>query len=85
MAAEDVLRSSDTAMAESLKVSVIAACARPGVAGVVDPPAWLQSAVRFGAPVDLFAESDVFRPVAGAPKRPTAYYPIVRDPFDLDR
>jgi hypothetical protein len=77
MAAEDVLRSNDAAMAERLKAGVIATCRSHAVAGVVDPPPWLMSAVRFGTPIELFDSPTVAAPIAGAPKRPARYYPIL--------
>ena len=76
MAAEDVLRSSDRVTAEALKADVIRACASGAVAGVMDPPDWLQAAVAFGPPIEMFPNSEIFKPIAGVPKRPARYYPL---------
>lgn len=77
MAAEDILRSSDSKTADALKSDVIAAFERDRTLSAVDPPDWLRAAVPFGPPVTLFADSGVFRPIAGAPKRPMLYYPRI--------
>ena len=76
MAAEDVLRSSDDATAEALKADIIRAARARRFVGVMDPPDWLREAVVFGAPTDVFVDPGVFRPVAGAPKRPLEYFPL---------
>lgn len=78
MAATDILRSSDAAAAAALEQDVIAACHRPDVAGVIEPPDWLQAAVRFGPPIRLFDDPHVFVPVTGRPERPSRYYPVLR-------
>jgi hypothetical protein len=78
MAATDILRSNDTSMAAALKQDVIDACRRRDVAGVIEPPDWLRTAVPFASPVMLFDDPRVFVPVTGRPERPSRYYPILR-------
>jgi len=78
MAAEDVIRSRDAATAAALEADVIRVCRSGAVAGVIDPPEWLRQAVAFGPAVELFTDPAVFRPVAGARKRPDRYFPIAR-------
>jgi hypothetical protein len=82
MAAEDVIRANDPAAAAALQADVIRVCRDGQIAGVVDPPEWLRAAIAFGSPIELFNDAAVFRPVAGAAKRPTRYFPIVRGESD---
>jgi hypothetical protein len=77
MAAEDVLRADDPETAAALKADVVRVCRDRRLAGVIDPPEWLQAAVRFGPAVPLFDDITVFRPIAGTPKRPERYFPIL--------
>jgi hypothetical protein len=78
MAAEDLMRANDPATRDAFAADVIRVCRSGRVAGVVDPPDWLQAAIAFGPPVSLFSDTKVFRPVAGAPKRPERYFPILQ-------
>ena len=77
MAAEDILRADDVPVSTALKGDIVRACRTERMAGVIDPPDWLQQAVALGTPVDLFDDPAVFRPIAGALKRPARYFPIV--------
>ena len=76
MAAEDLIRIDDPSAPAAIEADVIRVCREGKVAGVIDPPEWLRTAVAFGPPVDLFNDPAVFRPVAGARKRPERYFPI---------
>ena len=78
MAAEDVLRADDPKTKSGLEGDIIRVCREGHVAGVIDPPEWLREAVPFGRPVELFNDPAVFRPVAGAAKRPQQYFPIIQ-------
>ncbi len=78
MAAEDLLRANDPLTTHAFMASVVQVCRDGGVAGVIDPPDWLREAVPFGPPVELFTDPTVFRPVAGAAKRPQRYFPVVQ-------
>jgi 4-amino-4-deoxy-L-arabinose transferase-like glycosyltransferase len=78
MAAEDLIRADDPAARTAIETDVIRVCRAGAVAGVIDPPDWLRAAVEFDPPVVLFNDPTVFRPVAGAGKRPERYFPIAR-------
>lgn len=77
-AANDILASSKIDLKNRFRDDIVLELTSGRVAGVIDPPPFVHRRVKLGRAVNIFPTDAGLWTLSGIPRRPGAYYPVLR-------